>query len=355
MSGPVDVVVVGGGVTGCSCALTLAERGLRVRLHDARTIAGGASGRNGGFALRGAVGPYDQARRELGATKARALWELTERTLDRLESLAGDAFRRVGSLRLAADDDERDALAAEHEALGDDGFDVAWVDDLARPLDRLFRGAILHPRDGALQPARWVRRLAERAAAAGAEIVEHDAVDLASVDAPATVVATDGFTSAALPELRELVWPVRGQVLATEPLQERLFERPHYARDGYDYWQQLPDGRLVVGGKRDASFETENTSVEETTELVQERLEAFVVELLGRLPRITHRWAGIWGTTRDGLPLVGRVPGRDGVWVAGGYSGHGNVLGLACGDLVARAIAGDAPAELAWFDPARFG
>jgi len=143
-------------------------------------------------------------------------------------------------------------------------------------------------------------------------------------------------------------------VLVTEPLDEQLYERPHYARDGYDYWQQLPDGRLVVGGKRDASFDTENTSVEETTVLIQQRLEAFVVELVGRLPRITHRWAGIWGTTRDGLPLVGRAPGRDRVRTAGGYSGHGNVLGLACGDLVARAIAGEEPPELAWFDPGRF-
>jgi gamma-glutamylputrescine oxidase len=354
-SSPVDVVVVGGGVTGCSCALTLAQRGLRVRVHEARAVAGGASGRNGGFALRGAVGAYDEARRQLGHETARALWDLTERTLDRLESLAGDAFRRVGSLRLAADDAERAALAAEYDALRDDGFDVEWAGDLAPPLDGLFRGAILHPRDGALQPARWVRRLAQHAADAGAEIVEGERVDVASLDAPAIVVAADGFTPDVLPELRDRVWPVRGQVLVTEPLEERLFERPHYAREGYDYWQQLPDGRLVVGGKRDASFETENTAVEETTELIQERLEAFVVDLLGRLPRITHRWAGIWGTTRDGLPLVGRVPGRDGVWVAGGYSGHGNVLGLACGDLVGRAIAGERPPELAWFDPARFG
>jgi gamma-glutamylputrescine oxidase len=354
-SSPVDVVVVGGGVTGCSCALTLAQRGLRVRVHEARTVAGGASGRNGGFALRGAVGAYDEARRQLGHETARALWHLTERTLDRLESLAGDAFRRVGSLRLAADDAERAALAAEYDVLRDDGFDVEWAGDLAAPLDGLFRGAILHPLDGALQPARWVRRLAQHAADAGAEIVEGERVDVASLDAPAIVVAADGFTADVLPELRDRVWPVRGQVLVTEPLAERLFERPHYARDGYDYWQQLPDGRLVVGGKRDASFETENTAIEETTELIQERLEAFVVDLLGRLPRITHRWAGIWGTTRDGLPLVGRVPGRDGVWVAGGYSGHGNVLGLACGDIVGRAIAGERPPELAWFDPARFG
>ena len=95
---------IGGGVTGCSCALTLAERGVRVRLHEAREIAGGASGRNGGFALRGATAPYDVARAELGEQRARRLMELTERALDRMEELAGDAFRRVGSLRLAADD-----------------------------------------------------------------------------------------------------------------------------------------------------------------------------------------------------------------------------------------------------------
>jgi gamma-glutamylputrescine oxidase len=78
-----------------------------------------------------------------------------------------------------------------------------------------------------------------------------------------------------------------------------------------------------------------------------------VGDLLGELPPITHRWAGIWGETADRLPLVGRVPGRANVWVAGGYSGHGNVLGLACGDLLARAILGEAPRELELFDPAR--
>jgi glycine/D-amino acid oxidase-like deaminating enzyme len=70
---------------------------------------------------------------------------------------------------------------------------------------------------------------------------------------------------------------------------------------------------------------------------------------------VTHRWSGFWGTTPDLLPLVGRVPGRDGLWVAAGFSGHGNVLGLACGDLVARAVLGEPPPELAMFDPARFG
>src|SRR5262245_16271086 len=169
-SGPVDVVVVGGGVTGCSCALSLARRGLRVRVHEAREVAGGASGRNGGFALRGGASAYVRVRESAGPERARMLWDLSERALDEIETLAGDELRRVGSLRLAADGTERGALDAEFEALREDDFAVDWVDALPAPLDRLFHGALVHPRDGAVHPARWVRRLAATAVDAGAEI-----------------------------------------------------------------------------------------------------------------------------------------------------------------------------------------
>jgi glycine/D-amino acid oxidase-like deaminating enzyme len=349
-----EVLVVGGGVTGCSCALTLATAGVRVRLLEVREIAGGASGRNGGFALRGAALPYHVARAALGHERASTLWRLTEDALVQIERLAGDAFRQVGSLRLAAGARERDALADELDALREDGFAAEWADSLPAPLDRLYVAAVLNPGDAATSPARWVRRLARRAAAAGAEIRERSAFGGRRGAASTTVIAVDGLSAGLVPELGDLVRPVRGQVLVTEPVGAGLFSRPHYAREGFDYWQQLPDGRLLVGGRRDTSLVTEYTDVEETTAPVQAELEALVHDLLGRVPRITHRWAGIWGETPDRLPLAGRVPGAGDLWVAGGYSGHGNVLGFVCGDLVARAILGDEPAELGLFDPARF-
>ena len=137
------------------------------------------------------------------------------------------------------------------------------------------------------------------------------------------------------------------------PLQERLFDCPHYARQGFDYWQQLPDGRVVLGGFRDFSILTEMTDDETTTDQIQQALDAFLEDLLGELPEITHRWAGIFGLTQDLLPLVGPVPGHDGVWVAAGYSGHGNVFGLLCGELVASAIQGGHDPLLDLFAPAR--
>ncbi len=351
LDGPPDVVVVGGGITGCAAARALAEAGARVRLHEAREIAGGASGRNGGFALRGGAASYGVTAATIGRPEAQRLWRLTEEALDRLASLAGDALRRTGSLRLAADDEERDELSAELELLREDGFAAEWVDE---PLDGRFRAAIFHPVDASLQPARAVRRLAALAAEAGVEIREHSRLESAAgLDGANVLVATDGYPSGLLGPLEGLIVPTRGQMIATEPLSERLFDCPHYGRHGFDYWQQVEDGRILAGGFRDFALDTEFTADERTTAPIQDALESFVAELVGRPVEVTHRWAGIFGLVLDFLPVVGRVPGEERLWVAGGYSGHGNVLGLLCGELVAQAILGRPAPELAWFSPER--
>jgi glycine/D-amino acid oxidase-like deaminating enzyme len=354
LDGPVDVAVVGGGVTGCACARVLAEAGLRVRLHDERQVGWGASGRNGGFALRGGAAAYDVSCEAIGRERTAAYWRATEEALDRMEAPAGDALARTGSLRLAADEEEREGLRAEYELMREDGFAVEWRDQLAHPLDATFVAAIFHPVDAALQPARWARRLAALAAEAGADIRERSRVaSVDELDAGQVVVATDGYPSGLLGPLEGSIIPTRAQMVATEPIPERLFDRPHYSRHGFDYWQQREDGRILAGGFRDTSLATEFTTSEETTPEIQSALDTFVSDLVGWPVVVTHRWAGLFGFVPDLMPVVGPVPGEDGLWVAGGYSGHGMVLGFMCGELVANAILGrDAP-DLDLFDPAR--
>jgi gamma-glutamylputrescine oxidase len=354
LRGAPDVAVVGGGITGCSCALALADAGLKVRLYEAREIASGASGRNGGFALRGGAAPYPVLADFIGNENTAALWHWTEAELAVLATLAGDAYRSTGSLRLAVDDEEREELRVEYEALRQSGFAVEWRDELAPPLSGRYPGAIFHPPDGVLQPARLVRRLADRAAAAGVEIHEQTRIgSIEEAEAETVVVATDGYPSGLLGELEGLIVPTRGQVIATEPIEELLFEIPHYGRHGFDYWHQAPSGRIIAGGFRDVSLDTEFTADETTTPPVQAALERFIESHIGRQLRIDYRWAGIFGMVFDFLPVVGRVPGQDGLWIAGGYSGHGNVLGFACGRLVARAILGDPDPLLELFEPSR--
>jgi glycine/D-amino acid oxidase-like deaminating enzyme len=260
----------------------------------------------------------------------------------------------VGSLRLAVDEEERVELRAELDAMSANGIAVEWIDEPLRAPAGRFTAALHHPTDGALQPARWVRRLALLAADEGVEICEHSRLEsVESAGADVVLVATDGYPSGLLGELEGLIVPTRGQMIATEPLGEMLFETPHYGRHGFDYWHQTPDRRLLAGGFRDTALETEFTADQEVTSVVQGALEAFVADLLGRELRIDYRWAGTFGLVLDFLPVVGRLPDDARVWVAGGYSGHGNVLGFACGRLVARAILGSREPLLDLFEPSR--
>ena len=154
-------------------------------------------------------------------------------------------------------------------------------------------------------------RIAERAAAAGVEIHEHTrVVSLDETGADTVVVATDGYPSGLLGELEGLIVPTRGQVIATEPIEELLFEIPHYGRHGFDYWHQRLDGRIVAGGFRDVSLDTEFTAEEVTTPVVQGALERFVEEHVGRPLRVDYRWAGIFGMVFDFLPGRRARPGH---------------------------------------------
>jgi glycine/D-amino acid oxidase-like deaminating enzyme len=352
--GRVDVAIVGGGVTGLACARVLALGGRSVRVHEAREVASGASGRNGGFALRGGAMAYDAAREWLGSDRAAAYWRWTEDALERMLALGAGAFAREGSLRLAADADETGEIRAEYEALVADGFAAEWREDLPGRIGERFPAAIFHPPDASLQPARWVRRLAALAAEAGADVREHDRVaSLDLLDADAVVVATDGYPSGLLGELEGSIIPTRGQMVATEPVEDRIFACPHYGRHGFDYWQQTPDGRILAGGFRDYALDTEFTADETTTPPIQEALERFVADVVGRPLRIEHRWAGIFGLVLDFLPVVGRHPRDERVWLAGGYSGHGNVLGFACGEALGCALLGKPDPMLELFRPER--
>src|SRR4051812_29790964 len=120
--GSPDRESLGAGITGCSAALALAREGRRVVVHDARGIAEGASGRNGGFALRGGAARYDVARETYGDDESRELWRRTEAALDELEAAGGDAVRRGGRPRLAAGGGELGPIRGEVAALRGGGF-----------------------------------------------------------------------------------------------------------------------------------------------------------------------------------------------------------------------------------------
>ena len=176
--GRVDVAIVGAGITGCSAALRLAEAGLRVRVHDQRGVAEGASGRNGGFALRGGATALRRRARDVRRRAgARAL------ALDGAGARphGGARRRRAAPARQLPPRRRRGGARADPwpstRRCATTASTRSGSTTCPGTLAGRFDGGILHPGDGSLQPARFVRRLAARAAEAGAEIREHDRVD----------------------------------------------------------------------------------------------------------------------------------------------------------------------------------
>jgi glycine/D-amino acid oxidase-like deaminating enzyme len=170
------------------------------------------------------------------------------------------------------------------------------------------------------------------------------------------VVAADGALPQLVPEYADRIRSRRLHMVATAPLPERAFDGVVYSRWGYEYFQQLPDGRLTVGGFGDLDGEASYTDVEEGSPAIWERLEAFVHDALGLdgAP-VTHRWVGVVGYGDDGRPYVGPVPGREGLHVLGGYSGTGNLVGYVAGRAVAERIATGRSEDVALFAADRDG
>lgn len=353
----VDNLVIGLGGSGLTAIEELLDRGERVAAVDAADVGAGAAGRNGGFLLAGAYDFYHDAVRLHGRARALAIYSATLAEIHRIADAAPGTVRFVGSRRLAASDAEVDDCRAQLAAMRADGLACEWYEGT----DGI---GLTIPVDAAFNPLARCRILALRAIERGATlyartpVVRIDGTNVVTpggtVRAKRVIVAVDGRLESLLPELEGRVRTARLQMLATAPTAERLVPCPMYYREGYEYWQQLPNGSIAIGGFRDRAGPGEWSLDARPTAEVQEMLEAFVREHLRVQAPVTHRWAACAAYSDTGLPVLEEV--RDGVYAMGAYSGTGNVIGALCGRaIVALAVDGDpAPAQqLVGVHPAR--
>lgn len=308
---------------------------------DSGGVGGAAAGRNGGFLLAGMAPFHHELSAAVGAERATALYRLTEAEISRMANETPEEIRLTGSLRIAASEEEAEDCKEQLEVMRAHGL-------AAETYEGPEGAGLLFPGDGVLQPLARCRSLARRAVGAGGSLFERTpaleitgarvSTPFGRVDCESVVVAVDGGLELVLPGLAPRVRTARAQVLATEPLAEVRFTRPVYTRWGYDYYQQLPDRRLVFGGFRDRGLDAEWTTDGEPTDEIQEHLEAFLRQGLGVDASVTHRWAGSIAFTDDKLPVLEEVRPR--VWACGAYSGTGNVVGAICGRLAAQLALG---------------
>lgn len=338
-----DIVVVGAGIVGSHVARVLAARGKDTALVEARFPAAGASGRNAGFVHLGVHLLYAQAVRSFGRRRARDLWAMTAENVARLRELARELSVECedkGATYVSFDEAEVRDMRESAKLARQDGLPVEFVDD--NPLGLGLRGAMLHPNDFTIQPAAITLALA---ATSGATLYEND--EVVSIERSGSalrvrtrrrlircqkvLLAVDGFAPKVHPFFRGLVAPWRAEVLITEPL-PKVTDTIARIRGKFSF-QQLRDGRLLVGTGAKPARRLAGAYAEEPTAAGQRAIEKVIRQHLGIADfAVSRRWSGTLGVTPDFLPILGRLPDERDVCFAVGFSGHGNSLGLIAGD-----------------------
>ena len=372
--GPPDVIVVGGGVVGCSVAYRLARQGRQVLLLEQRGLAAGASGRNGGMTGAGS---------SLHSAAGRAVSTLTLANLALMrgieQELGADVELRLpGTLDVATTSEQYADLATGIEPQRAAGSEVHLLDahesrKLMPALSPDIYGAEFSPGRGHLWPFALVHAFADAAVALGTKIrtgvtVERittsgdriTGVVAAGETIPASnvVLATNAYTPSLLPDLPEgAIVPARGQILVTEPLPPML-AHPFGTNYEKEYGRQTAHGPIVCGGYRRLD---DDEGLGHLDEAVTPPVLAGIAQCLTSLfpslrdVRVIRCWAGIMGFTADGLPLIGCWPSFHGLTVAAGFNGGGFSWAAVTGQVIADLIAGADPGyDLAPFDPARF-
>jgi len=188
-----------------------------------------------------------------------------------------------------------------------------------------------------------------------------------SIIAGTVILATNGYTSAILPQFADLIVPVRGEMSALIPPKNSTLLPNSYgmvaalgqAANNDDYLIQRPyegvpnpAGHLMFGGGRgEGTLPTVGISDDS---VVDEGAAAYLRTALLKLLTLdgetadvkelqaAAQWTGIMGFSRDNHPWVGKVPEKKGLWLCGGYTGHGMPNGTLCAKAVVDMVLGDA-------------
>jgi gamma-glutamylputrescine oxidase len=355
-----DVCVVGGGYTGLSAALHLAEAGADVVLVEAGRVANAASGRNGGQIHSGQRRDVLWLEERFGFEHARRLWDIAEEAKALVRALvvrfAIACDLRAGVIEALHKQTLVRDWARLIEALNSRyGYDRASLLDRADTVAALgserFYGAMLDRGGGHLDPYKFAVGLARAAAGLGVRIHENTpATSLGRDGGPLVrtsrgeiraghvVIATDGRSGPLEQVTRRRMVGINSFVVATEPLGAAgasILPGGESAADSrfvVRYWRKTPDGRLVFGGGESNA----GRFPDDVRAFVRPHLDEVYPQLRG-IP-LSHAWGGIVSVTAPRLPFVREI--SPAIWAAGGYSGQGVALAPFVGKLLAAAIGG---------------
>ncbi len=356
-----DVCVVGGGYTGLSAALHLAEAGRDVILIDAQRVGFGASGRNGGQLGSGQRLEQGALEKRLGMDHARQLWEMAEETKTLVKSLITkhkiECHLKPGVLHAVSSTADLDHAFAYADHLEDtygydqlERLDHGALQSVCPSPD--YKGGVLDMGAAHLHPLNYALGLARATAAAGVRIFETSPAhhidnrdkpvvqtDAGRVEADHVILACNGYLGELNRKVAANVMPINNFIAATEPLGEGIKDvLPRdiaVADDRFvvNYFRLSHDGRLLFGGGESYGY-TFPKDIDATVRKPLRRIFPHLKDV-----KFDYTWGGTLAITMHRLPYLAR-PGKH-ILSASGYSGHGVGNATHAGHLMAKAVQGD--------------
>ena len=356
-----DVCVIGGGFTGLSAALNLAEMGMDVVLLEAEQIGFGASGRCGGLVGTGQRKDVLEMEKAFGYERSRQFWQFAEAAkeeiLMRVEKHAIDCDLQKGQLVGVHKRSYRgwaqemsDALTERYNYPFCQSLDTEAVRQFVATDD--FIEGFYDPEAFSLHPLNYTLGLARAATEAGVRIFENSRVTGYTQDDPATVrtargtvkaghvvLGCNGYLGDLEPRSAGKIMPINNFMIATEPLgEERALELingrygVHDTRFVVNYFRLSEDYRLLYGGGENyrPGFPRDIAAF----------VRPYMLRMFPQLKdvKVDYAWGGTLSVTVNRLPHLGRL--EPNVWFAQGYSGHGISTANFAGKVIAEAING---------------
>ena len=359
-----EVAIIGGGLTGVTAALHLAEHGYDVVLLEAETIGSGASGRNGGHLCQGWSNDFHHISNQLNSHDADLAWQAGMAAVDMVKS-------RVKKHSIKCDLQFGYLLAALHQRhltellKMQDEWSQRGYNELTALTNRASLGTHINSQSycgglydngsGQIQPLKYLMGLALANLSAGTHILEHSRVlkmdrgvnktlhfqNAPPLTARRVVLCGNAYlTNVGLRDMSRRLAKVTSSVLATTPLSDNMIQHILPSRatvadcnTALNYYRIDADNRMIFGGR--ASYTNVNIGNVET-DLRRRMVSVFPVLENAETDRV---WSGQIGITVNRIPHFGRT--NDDIYFVQGFSGHGVALTGLAGTILADAIMGD--------------
>jgi glycine/D-amino acid oxidase-like deaminating enzyme len=362
-----DVVIVGGGITGCSAALLFARAGARVVLVDAKRIGRGSTAASTALLMQEPDADFRRLTERYGFAVTSRMWKRSRAAVRRftalLEEVGAPAVQTLPSLYYAASERAVDGLRAEHRLRRRAGLPGHWIEGASvRALTGFDAPAgIVTPGNAEADPYRACLAIARAARREGALLHEGTAVERVRRDGSCAAVTLDNggtiradwavvATGYATPAFERLTGRFRMKntyVIATRRFSARERERLGLGavmlwdtRRPYHYARWTPDGRLLFGGRdrpRVPGARRRSALRARAAELLDD-LVTLYPQLRGERPE--YAWEGLFATTPDGLPYIGPHRRHPRQLFALGYGGNGMTLGFFGAEALVRLAQG---------------